>query len=268
MKTPIVYYGGKTSMLPFILPLFPEHEVYTEVFFGGGAAFWAKKKVKNETINDTLDIVVNFYQVLKLKYKQLKPLIDATCFSRTLHDKALLIIRNKQLFSDVDMAWAFWMASNFSYACKIGGGIKYSNDQSMLPPRVMQNFKREFTEMLVKRIEDTHIECRDGMQILKSRNVPKAFHFIDPPYPNADQGHYAGYGLDDFELLLQCCEHLKGKFMLHNYNSEMLDQYIIKNNWWSKEFTFRNKGMRKNDAAKTEIVVCNYEPVTSLEFEF
>lgn len=48
MKSPIIYYGGKTSMIPHILPLIPEHEVYTETFFGGGAIFWAKPKVPNE----------------------------------------------------------------------------------------------------------------------------------------------------------------------------------------------------------------------------
>ena len=29
-------YGGKQTMLPYILPLIPPHKVYTEVFFEGG----------------------------------------------------------------------------------------------------------------------------------------------------------------------------------------------------------------------------------------
>ena len=41
-RTPISYYGGKQTMLPHILPLIPEHAIYTEAFFGGGAVFWAK----------------------------------------------------------------------------------------------------------------------------------------------------------------------------------------------------------------------------------
>ena len=72
MNTPIVYYGGKTTMLPHILKLIPVHTCYTEVFFGGGAVFWAKKSVANETINDKLDIVVNFYRQLKCNYIKLK----------------------------------------------------------------------------------------------------------------------------------------------------------------------------------------------------
>lgn len=37
MKTPISYYGGKQAMLHVIIPMVPEHDLYTEVFFGGGS---------------------------------------------------------------------------------------------------------------------------------------------------------------------------------------------------------------------------------------
>ena len=66
MRTPIAYYGGKQALLSYILPLVPDHKIYTEIFAGGASLFWAKKPAKNETINDRLGIVVNFYQVLKL----------------------------------------------------------------------------------------------------------------------------------------------------------------------------------------------------------
>ena len=68
LKTPISYYGGKQNMLKEILPRIPEHTIYTEAFFGGGAVFFAKPPVKSETINDTNNMVVNFYDVLKLDY--------------------------------------------------------------------------------------------------------------------------------------------------------------------------------------------------------
>jgi DNA adenine methylase len=237
-------------------------------FLGGGAVFWAKKRVKNETINDKLDIVINFYKVLKTKFSALKKLINATCFSRTMHHKALLIWHHRIYFSDVEVAWAFWMLANFSHGQKLGGGLKFSNDQSILPPVVMKNKKAEFTEQLVKRIENTIIENKDAIAVIESRNVAKSFHYLDPPYPNADQGHYRGYTFNDLEKLLVKCEQIKGKFLLSNYNSEMLDSYIIKNNWWKKEFQVNNKGMRKNDKNKVEVLVANYVPAGKQTFDF
>jgi DNA adenine methylase len=261
MKTPIVYYGGKSSMLGKILPMMPEHTCYTEVFFGGGAVLWAKDPCKNETINDELNIVVNFYQQLKNNYSELKRMIDATVYARVLHDKALLIYRNQHLFSAVEQAWAFWFASNFSYGNKMGGGIKHSSDVSCNPPDLLTKSKKEFTDALVARIEHVHIENRDALQVLNSRDVKQAFHFLDPPYPGANQGQYKGYTWEEYEQLLTRAETLKGKFMLCNFNSDMLEGYIQKNNWFKWQKEYNNKGMRKDDKSRVEVIVCNYLPV-------
>ena len=42
--------GGKTRMLKDILPLIPAHTCYCEVFFGGGAVFFAKERTYREVI--------------------------------------------------------------------------------------------------------------------------------------------------------------------------------------------------------------------------
>ena len=52
-KTPITYYGGKLNMLQHILPNIPEHKIYTETFFGGGAVFFAKEKVESENARNS-----------------------------------------------------------------------------------------------------------------------------------------------------------------------------------------------------------------------
>ncbi len=72
IKTPISYYGGKQMMVKSILPLIPEHEIYTEAFFGGGAVYWAKDPSKCEVINDVNMNIVNFYEVLKHSYFELR----------------------------------------------------------------------------------------------------------------------------------------------------------------------------------------------------
>ena len=90
-KTPISYYGGKQSMLRHILPLIPAHKIYVEPFFGGGAVYWAKEPVKCEVINDTNMNVVNFYEVLKHNYFDLRKRVEATLHSRETYKKAMII---------------------------------------------------------------------------------------------------------------------------------------------------------------------------------
>jgi len=268
-KTPIIYYGGKTSILNHIMPLIPVHEVYTEVFLGGGTVFWSKAPARNETINDRLDIVINFYRCLQWHYVPLKEQIDATLIGRSIHNEALTVIRthkkSKKAISDynlahrIRLAWAFWVCTNFAYRNKIGGGYKYSNDLSVCVPDTCTKRKMEFTELLVARIEHVYIENEDALHVLHSRNVKNAFHYIDPPYPNTDQGHYGGYGWDQYETLLDFLETTcKGKFLLSSYNSPMLQDYFQRNQWWVQEITHQIKSPRKTGTTKVEVLVRNY----------
>lgn len=260
IKTPISYYGGKQSIIHHILPLIPEHEIYTETYFGGGTVFFAKDPVYNETINDKLDIVINFYRILKTKYRQLKKLIDLSLISRTMHTQALHIVQCKIPADAVTKAWAFWYVCNFSFFCKIGGGIKYANDMNAIVTVTLKNKKNEFTEMIANRIENTQIENNDAISVLNSRNVEGAFHYLDTPYHNADQGHYRGWTLADLEKQLHwCAVECKGKFLLSNYNSETLDEQIRIHGWNKIEITQRLKAPRKSGPAKVEVLVFNYD---------
>jgi len=144
-KTPIVYYGGKTAIMNHLLPLVPVHEIYSETFFGGGALFWSKEPAKSETINDTLDLVINFYRVLKTKFVQLKPFIESTLISRSIHSQALNLIRLHRHglpIDSVQLAWAFWLCTNFAHMNKIGGGYKYANEQRALKKEFKKQNKR------------------------------------------------------------------------------------------------------------------------------
>lgn len=269
VKTPTVYQGGKTSIINHILELVPVHEVYTETYFGGGTLFWSKEPVKNETINDRLDIVINFYRVLKFKYRALKKLIDASLISRTIHKEAQDIIRNKKYgyqVNDVQLAWAFWLCSNFSHMNKLMGGYKQEKGGGRSVPQQLQKRKVEFTDRMVHRIENTCIENTDALIVLNARNSKEAFHYLDPIYPDTSAGSYGYFGhkntWNDYENLLKwCATECKGKFLLSSYNNEVLNGYTQIYGWNKKEITHELKTARKNGTQthRTEILIRNYK---------
>lgn len=115
MKTPVTYYGGKQNMLKYILPLIPSHSIYVEPFFGGGAVFFAKEPAKVEFINDHDAEVINFYSVVKRKFKSLKKEIDITLHSEHQQKKAKEIYLNPKGHSEVKRAWALWVLSHQSF---------------------------------------------------------------------------------------------------------------------------------------------------------
>lgn len=84
MKTPISYYGGKQTLLKHILPLIPNHKLYTEAFCGGAAVLFAKRPADGEVINDISMDITNFYWMAKVYYRDLKQEIEKTLHSRDM----------------------------------------------------------------------------------------------------------------------------------------------------------------------------------------
>lgn len=264
MRTPITYYGGKLSLIQKILPLIPKHHSYTEPFFGGGALYFAKEKSQSEIINDTNDFVVNFYKVLKTNFDELKVKIDSTLYSRATYKVCLVMYRMPHLFNDIQKAWAFWILTSQGFSGTIGA---WSYDKDSSKARTFRNKKLRFTKELSIRLETTQIENTDALKVITSRDTLNTFHFIDPPYlSGADQGHYSGYTEDDYIKLLDILTNIKGKFLLTTYDSDLLTEYVKKNNWHQikieKPLTaYKSTGGKRK--RKVEVFTMNYKNQTS-----
>lgn len=256
LKTPISYYGGKQAMLKHILPIIPKHNIYIEPFFGGGAVFWAKERVKVEIVNDYNENVVNFYRVLKSNYEQLKFAIDETLYSRATYRRALLIYESPFMFGEVQRAWAFWVCCIQGFSNKIGSwrGANNRNKEAVLN----FNKKRQLTPNFSERLSDTTVECNDAVAIIQRHDAVDAFFYIDPPYVGANQGHYGGYTQEHFETLLETLCGIKGKFLLSSYPNDILDALRQEHGWYSSDKDMALSASANNARRKTEALTANY----------
>ncbi len=259
LKTPISYYGGKQNMVSAILPLIPKHRIYTEAFFGGGAIFFAKPPSEAEVINDTNNMVVNFFEQTKTNFKSLKAKIENTLFSRATYTVALTMYRMPHLFGKLQQAWAFYIATNMGFSSSIGswGYDKYSKRL-----KSFQNRKMTFDESISQRLGAAQIECNDACKVIQSRDAEDAFHYVDPPYINTDQGHYDGYSENDYRKLLDTLSNVKGKFLLSSYPSDILSEYTEKNDWYTlvfdKPLSAGKADKEKGRNRKVEVLTANY----------
>jgi DNA adenine methylase len=198
IKAPVVYYGGKQQLLPAILPLIPPHKKYVEPFLGGGAVYWAKEPSEYEVINDLDGLVVNFYEVVKSDFESLDRLVKSTAFGRLSHEKASVIRQNREFFSRIDQAWAFWTLCNSS----LYGDISKTVRLGSMDAKPVASFYRKaqaFGPHLSNRLQNTFIECRNALYVIEKNDSMDTFFFIDPPYFNAHMGHYSGYTKAEFE---------------------------------------------------------------------
>jgi DNA adenine methylase len=258
LKTPISYYGGKQSMLKHILPLIPDHKIYVEPFFGGGAVYWAKEPSKTEVINDVNANIVNFYEVLKHSFFSLRDKIEATLHSRLTYKSAMVIYNCPWLFDRTIRAWAFWVVTNQGFSCKIGAW-GYDRDKRA---KTIANKVEAFKEVLTDRMRTTQVEQNDAHKVIASRDSLETFVYADPPYIDTNQGHYGGYMAEHFKRDLDALVAMKGKFLLSTYPSAVLDGYIKKYGWYSrpidKPLCAGNGATISKRKRKVEMLTANY----------
>lgn len=237
MKTLISYYGGKQRMSSKIVPLIPKHTVYVEPFAGGAAVFFAKPwpLVTNtdhyrEYLNDKDERIINFYRVLQtpVKRNELIERLQMTLYSEAEHKKA----KDLDNGTDVERAWAYYVNSQQSFSNTLNAGWRRSvygrNEQATWANKIAR------LPQYLDRMASVGIACQDALTIIKQYDSPQTFFYCDPPYPNANQGHYSGYTLQDFQTLVNTLNECQGSFILSNYDQP---DAIIPTDWQRIEFT-------------------------------
>lgn len=243
-------------MLKYLLEIIPEHRLYCEPFFGGGALFFAKPKAEVEVINDVNGEVVNFFKVLKTKFPALQKEIQATLHSRELYRKAMEIYKHPKSYSDVERAWALWTATNQGFAGMIGSwGFGKTNSKE----KAVASKREAFIEAYENRLRTVQVENNDALKVIDRCNEKDAFIYCDPPYIGSDQGHYEGYTEEEYENLLKLLAKLKGKFLLSSYPSKILSKYIRKYGWKTKKVEKYVAVTKLTDKKKTEVLIYNYD---------
>jgi len=266
MKTPISYYGGKQNMVRHILPMIPPHLIYCEPFFGGGAVFFAKRPARLSAINDTNDMAINFYRVLKNQFVELNKMVEGTLHSESEHKRARDVLKGDG-YSDLERAWAFWVQTNMSFSGKLFAGFAFGNCGILLP-KTIKNKRNRFPHY-ANCLESTEIFNRDALNVISLKDTKETFHYIDPPYVGSDCGHYKGYTQEDFNTLLELLSSIEGKFLLSSYPNEDLLESAERHGWNTLQIeqNLSVDGRRKESRKKSECLTWNYALPTDAQAE-
>jgi DNA adenine methylase len=189
--------GGKTRMLKYILPLIPPHTCYCEVFFGGGAVFFAKQTSRHEVINDIDNELVAFMRNAKLHQDALLDELDLVLNARQEFEDYLI----QPGLTEIQRAARWFIRNRLSFG-GMGGTFAITRTSS-LTSRAQRLIA---IQSLSRRLDRTTIENRPWEQILKLYDRPETFFFLDPPY--FDDGGCAYKGWTEEELR-RFCQHLR-----------------------------------------------------------
>ena len=277
LKPPLSYYGGKQRIASKIVPHIHEiaHDVYVEPFCGGAALLFEKGRPNvgnsdyREVLNDTNEQLVTFYRQAKTNPDELNTMIQGTLHSRAEYKKACDIYKNSSEYSDLEIAWAVFVNLNQSFANGFNKGWAI-NLRGENTPFTISNKKARLPEQL-KRLEQIYIECDDALKIIERWDSDHTLFYIDPPYINSEQGHYAGYSEEDYKNLIQLLGTIKGSFILSGYPND-----IVPEEWRHVSFQAvssaahgkQRKDLDNNRIERIWIVNNKEQKLKALVFEF
>ena len=117
LRAPFQWFGGKSHMLPKLLPLIPAGgRQYCEPYAGAASLFWSRDPAPVEVLNDLDDRIVNLFRVLqdRAQFDDLKHRIMWTPYARAEFGRALDILKTGS-DDPVELAWAFFVALTLGF---------------------------------------------------------------------------------------------------------------------------------------------------------
>lgn len=115
---PIVpWMGGKRRLAKHLLPMFPEHSCYVELFAGGAALFFLRPEpAKVEVLNDIDGQLVNLYRVVQHHFDEFVRQFEWTLTSREVF--ARLQSTPPNCMTDIQRAARFFYLQHTAFGGK------------------------------------------------------------------------------------------------------------------------------------------------------
>ena len=122
----------------------------------------------------------------------------------------------------------------------------------------LNNKITHFTDTYSARLQGVQIDNNDASEVLSRHDTLDTFHYVDPPYVGAKQGHYGGYEQEHFNELLATLSNIKGKFLLSSYHNDELSKYVQQCGWYQKEVRLHLGSSNSSGKKRIEVLTANY----------
>ena len=258
------YPGGKTTLAPWIIDHFPDHECYVEPFGGSASVLYQKPQSDIEVYNDLDSSLVNLFRTIRDRPDELREWLDATPYSREIHADFSAALSEDDYDDDLEWAGMFFYILQTSYSGKLRspsfatqsakGSTHYSRpEQWGRSVENLRNIGSRFDSVIVEHLDYTDcIERYDGEDTL---------FYLDPPYVT-DSSHYAVEDGFDHSELVETLSTIEGRFILsYDVLPEGLEGYttVTRERKWTVS-------SGDDETAGTEKLVMNYDPAESDAF--
>jgi len=203
------WIGGKRKLATEILPLFPDHKCYVEVFCGGAALFFMKDKSSVEVINDINGDLVNLYRVVQHHFEEFYNQFKWVLASR--EHFARLQQTPAHVLTDIQRAARFLYLQKLAFGGKVEGQA-FGTATTARARFNLLSLENDLQDAHM-RLNGVTIENLPWDKIITRYDRPHTLFYLDPPYWQTE-----GYGVDfpfeHYEKMAEFIRTIKGKMVI------------------------------------------------------
>lgn len=254
MAQPIIpWVGGKRRLADQLIPRFPPHTCYVEVFAGGAALYFLRPPAEVEVINDVNGELVSLYRVVQRHLeefvRQFKWALSSREVFRWLQDTP------PETLTEIERAARFYYLQHHAFGGKVEG--QTFGTATTAPVVNLLRIEEQLSAAHL-RLAGTTIERLDWRACIERYDREHTFFYLDPPYWQTE-----GYGVPfewrQYELMAEALRKLKGKALLSINDHPDVRACFAGMHMESLDITY-HVGGGAHGAKRKELVIWSWDP--------
>lgn len=256
-SSPIMYVGGKSRLVEILKPMIPQHTCYVEAFAGGANLLFSRLPSKVEVLNDFDGNLINFYKVVRDDYEKFLKSFEFTLVSRQIFDEYKEKYKNNNYKDSIEQAHIYYYLNRAGFAADMRNPV-FGTHKERRSDLKLENIEQDI-RLAHSRLSKVTIENKSFEFLFDLYDTENTFFFLDSPYRETKQYAVGNFGDDKFQLLKECCEKCKGKFLYtindDEYIRELFKDFYIQDHNVQYSVSQFDEGRREFK----ELIITNYE---------
>jgi DNA adenine methylase len=207
----VPWIGGKGLLADRIIPLFPPHHCYVEVFAGAGSILFRKAESRVEILNDINLDLVTLYRVIKHHLDEFIRCLRWLLTAREEFER--FKATDPATLTDVQRAVRFYYLHRNAFAPGVGNPSFRSGASQ--PARWNLLRIEEHLSTVHIRLSRVTVENMPYGRLIAMCDKRDTLFYIDPPYYGSESDYGKGlFARSDFAVLAEQLRAIKGRFVL------------------------------------------------------
>ena len=252
----IPWIGGKRRLADRLIPLFPQHSCYVEVFCGGAALFFLKPAPADvEVINDINGELVNLYRIVQHHLEEFVRQFKWALSSRQMF--AWQQMTRPETLTDIQRAARFFYLQQLAFGGKVQG---QSWGTATTAPAGLNLLRLEETLSAAHvRLYGVHVENMPWETCIDRYDRAHTFFYLDPPYWETE-GYGVPFEFDQYVRMASRASSVKGKVMISLNDHPEIRRVFQGLHIETVDIEYSLGNKNGHGAERGELVITNYDP--------